>query len=513
MGKTNAAIVRGQRFRVRRKGYDHSAHGPQSKAVYLRELRAAAESAEHATDRPHRTVSGVLCVEGEPTGDARMIEKGACRWDSLPLPLRYVGVDEGEHKGAEVVGHIATVERDDSSGKILMTGLIFTDDQAGRDAVRDIEEKMADGVSVDLDDVSFEYRVAGEIFGIGEDEQVEVQGDPDDVEAEVTEDELDENGMVTIMTFNAGDDMEVMTDCRIRAATMVAIPAFEGARLTLDPGGETGIDPPPAPDEEEEEEYAAATGLAASGFPVDPPGSWFSDPRLTGPTPVSVGQDGRVYGHIAVWGTCHTGIAGECTTPPRSTSDYAYFRTGSVLTREGSEIAVGRLTMDTRHAAARSGPAATMRHYDHTGTAVADVTAGEDEFGIWVAGAVRPEITQEQARVLRSSPISGDWRRIGTSLELVAALAVNVPGFPVPRVQGLVAGAAMQTLVAAGMLAPRKVRKPGRPDALSNEDLRYLKALAHRESTRQAEELATMSRKVRASALAQRVRAHANVGS
>lgn len=33
MGKTNAAIVRGQRFRVRRKGYDHSAHGPQSKAV------------------------------------------------------------------------------------------------------------------------------------------------------------------------------------------------------------------------------------------------------------------------------------------------------------------------------------------------------------------------------------------------------------------------------------------------------------------------------------------------
>jgi hypothetical protein len=41
-----------------------------------------------------------------------------------------------------------------------------------------------------------------------------------------------------------------------------------------------------------------------------------------------------------------------------------------------------------------------------------------------------------------ASDVSGDWRRIGSGLELVAVLAVNVPGFPKIRVKeayGLVA--------------------------------------------------------------------------
>jgi hypothetical protein len=41
-----------------------------------------------------------------------------------------------------------------------------------------------------------------------------------------------------------------------------------------------------------------------------------------------------------------------------------------------------------------------------------------------------------------ASDVSGDWRRIGGNLELVAVLAVNVPGFPKIRVrelEGLVA--------------------------------------------------------------------------
>jgi hypothetical protein len=244
--------------------------------------------------------------------------------------------------------------------------------------------------------------------------------------------------------------------------------------------------------------------LVAS-IPVDPPAAWFNQPKLTGPTPIKVTRDGRVYGHIATRDICHIGISGECTQPPYSASGYAYFRTGSILTAEGSEIAVGHLTMDTRHAARNASPAATMRHYDHTGTAVADVAVGDDEWGIWVAGALRPGVTPEQVRVLRSSPISGDWRRIGTSLELVAALAVNVPGFPVPRVHGLVAGAAVQSLVAAGMLPPRKVRRPGLPGALSTSDLRYLKRLAHRERTAQIERVTGMARQLQAAALAARI--------
>jgi hypothetical protein len=79
---------------------------------------------------------------------------------------------------------------------------------------------------------------------------------------------------------------------------------------------------------------------------------------------------------------------------------------------------------------------------------MADVAAGEDAFGIWVAGALRPDATPEQVRALRASAPSGDWRPIGGRLELVAVCQVNVPGFPVAR--ACVASGSLTALVAAG---------------------------------------------------------------
>jgi hypothetical protein len=80
------------------------------------------------------------------------------------------------------------------------------------------------------------------------------------------------------------------------------------------------------------------------------------------------------------------------------------------------------------------------------------VTVGEDDFGIWFAGALRTGVKPEQVRELRAGSLSGDWRYLGGNLELVAALAVNVPGFPVPRVQAGLAASGVQTaLVAAGI--------------------------------------------------------------
>ena len=58
-------------------------------------------------------------------------------------------------------------------------------------------------------------------------------------------------------------------------------------------------------------------------------------------------------------------------------------------------------------------------------------SGGEDEFGIWFSGAIVPEATPAKIAKLRRSPLSGDWRREGGSLELTAALAVNAPAFPV----------------------------------------------------------------------------------
>lgn len=199
------------------------------------------------------------------------------------------------------------------------------------------------------------------------------------------------------------------------------------------------------------EVMAPSVRLVASGGTDAPPREWFDDPGLTGPSPIVVTEEGRVFGHLATWGTCHIGFKDACTTPPQSMSDYAYFQTGAVLTTDG-EVAVGQITVDTGHAGLSLSARPAAAHYDDTGTAVADVCAGEDEHGIYIAGAVRSSATPEQVARLRASALSGDWRTIGGNLELVAALAVNVPGFPIPRTSLAASGGQQTALVAAGIV-------------------------------------------------------------
>jgi hypothetical protein len=192
--------------------------------------------------------------------------------------------------------------------------------------------------------------------------------------------------------------------------------------------------------------FAAAAELEDDMETLAHPLEWFQDPGFEAPTPLTITSDGRVLGHLASWETCHVGITGECIKPPHSNTDYAHFRTGEVETADGELVAVGQITMDTGHAEKGDGPQAAVSHYDNTGTGVADVNAGEDAHGIWVAGAMRPGVSEQQMYVLKATgALSGDWRRIGGNLELVAALAVNVPGFPIPRV-AMAAAASGQTL-------------------------------------------------------------------
>ena len=245
--------------------------------------------------------------------------------------------------------------------------------------------------------------------------------------------------------------------------------------------------------------------LTAAAIPTAPPEAWFKDPQLTGPTALVVEDDGRVYGHIAAWGTCHIGQVGKCVEPPTSPSNYAYFRTGALRTAEGTSVAVGHLTMGTGHAGPRDSANAAAEHYDNTGTVFADVAAGEDAYGIWVAGSLRPGITPEQVRVARSAPISGDWRTIRGSLELVGALAVNVPGFPVPRPQGLLASGEVKSLQASGVVAhddsaaraSHPSNGPLSDNGLTLGDISYLKRLAESERRRDLQR-ATAADKMRA---------------
>lgn len=112
-------------------------------------------------------------------------------------------------------------------------------------------------------------------------------------------------------------------------------------------------------------------------------------------------------------------------------------------------VKVGKITLGTGHADTRLGWIPAADHYDNTGSAVAVVASGEDRFGIWVAGALTPETTEERAAELRRSPLSGDWRPINGSLELIAALAVNAPGFPIVS---LTASGQPEAVLAAGVI-------------------------------------------------------------
>lgn len=187
--------------------------------------------------------------------------------------------------------------------------------------------------------------------------------------------------------------------------------------------------------------------LTAAGV-LKPPDYMFANPKFAKKTPLRVDEDGHVYGHLATWRKCHMGVGNKCVMAPKSATEYQHFKQGSVLTASGKLLRIGKITLGTGHADKSYGVIPAVEHYDHTGTCVAVVNAGEDEFGVWVAGALVDGVTEVQAAELRRSPLSGDWRRVNGNLELVAALAVNSPGFPILHedVDG------EYSLVAAGIL-------------------------------------------------------------
>ena len=171
-------------------------------------------------------------------------------------------------------------------------------------------------------------------------------------------------------------------------------------------------------------------------FPLKPPGEWFSQPEAEVPTPLTFERSGKVYGHLALWGSCHTGFLNgamnECVSPPQSRTEYQHFHLGVIETREGEDVRVGKVTYSTNHAPLSASAKTAAAHYDHTGSVGAFVRARNGDLGIWLSGAVKSDISDEGFRDLRANPPSGDWRSLNSHLELVASLSVPVPGFPIP---------------------------------------------------------------------------------
>lgn len=398
----------------------------------------------------------VLVVEGMETSDGRYIEPGALTHRSLPLPVlaqTMNPVGGGGHDGAEVIGRLDTLERVEGpsvisretgepfpEGSFVWRGEGYVDPEAV--GTKLALKRYLTGNSADLTEVEVEFQYENS------------DGEEEDMPSAVVE-----------------PTRTSVTKGRIAATTLVPIPAFADAYVTL--GGQL-IEP--ADDMPEDivasalwrsEEIGDACSLCAAGVakevtPVSelPLADWFLNPKFTEPTPGRVQEiDGHhvVSGHLATWGTCHIGFAGKCVTPPRSRSGYSYFTTGTRAAFDQVaivDVAVGQLTLGTGHAPLSAGSLAAAEHYDNTGTAVADVAVGEDEHGIWYAGVLRKDISEADLIKFKAAGLSGDWRAIHGNLELVAALAVNVPGFPIPRPAARVASGSPVALVAAGVMSP-----------------------------------------------------------
>lgn len=145
--------------------------------------------------------------------------------------------------------------------------------------------------------------------------------------------------------------------------------------------------------------------------------------------PLTIVDDKFVYGHACLWGRCHAGFKNACVVPPRG-SEYSRFLHGSAI----PGIPTGPLTAGTTHAMWDKDALEAFNHYANTGRAVADVAVGEDHLGLWVAGMLRPGITDRDLADLKGSSLSGDWRPVNGKYRLVGLLAVNQPGYLVQRV-------------------------------------------------------------------------------
>ena len=412
----------------------------------------------------------LLIPEGAESGDGRFIAKNALTTRDLPLPLLWQVQTADGHGGSVIVGRIDNVERTEQ-GLGLARG-VFDTGEWGREAERLVRGGFLRGVSADLDN----FQASAVDF--------------DELSNEEDSDEEEEEGVTKI-----GNPKLRIDSARVIAATLVAKPAFQecGIRLVSDElvaddqvedpailaSAETVIDP--------------TTELATT--PANPPAEWFNAPKVDGPTPIQVTPEGRVFGHIAAWDQDHIGLPNN-VRPPRSRSNYAYFTTGAVTTEEGTEVAVGNLTLSGGHAPLNADAMSAVKHYDDTASAIADVAAGEDSWGIWVAGSVRPGATVAQVRSLKASAPSGDWRPVKGRLELVAICQVNVPGFPIPRTSSITASGQGQinALVAAGADYMAAVRQQQTLESLAASAKSKVQAIldeeAHEERLRVEREFA-----------------------
>src|SRR3546814_7247608 len=92
------------------------------------------------------------------------------------------------------------------------SGAVDLGSDIGREAYRQVKEGLAPGISMDLDDVSFEVRVKAELLGIGMDEEMLM---------ERPEPEVDADGRVVVWESSSDDELMVTKIGRAHVGTPV----------------------------------------------------------------------------------------------------------------------------------------------------------------------------------------------------------------------------------------------------------------------------------------------------
>lgn len=399
----------------------------------------------------------MLAPINRSTGDGRRFATGGIELAPTPFAFEWVRSREGGHDGAVTVGAVQETSIA-SVADALAAGWITPAEVKESGLAKDDLAIWALGVMFDdadredmpilAEDVAQAMHLAGErVLGPSVDldsfEGIPVREGTDE---EITWEDIEQAEM-------AGEDLKVellITAGRVRAATLVSIPAFmetsrpfafieEDAEAAAEAVTLAAQDPDTIVTTAREDAAQVAALVASVAAPARPAAALFDMPALAGPTPITFDWDkGVVFGHIALDGTCHAGFADMCVTPPQDPDgSYAWFNRFPVETADGGAVWAGRLTVGGRHPGLSLTASATMAAYDGK-TVAADVRAAKDQFGIVVAGPIRPDLDESAKRVLSRRKVSGDWRETPAGLALVELLALapgprqhSEPGFPV----------------------------------------------------------------------------------
>lgn len=398
-----------------------------------------ADAAMPATMRNTVPWSGTLVVEGTPTGDGRQFAAGSLTWPqlgetaSLEIPLGWMY--ERSHGGMPTdkvvnVGRIDSITR--NGNELRGTGVLNLDTEWGRKAAEQMGTRedpgFLAGVSIDADDpedprgLNIEY-----VFPDSCELSEGSAGDGLPGETEAPDPEMD---MACMMP-----ELEIYHTGRIRAATLVDIPAYVEARLYLDQPVPEGT-----PVEAESVDMPITAASYFMEIPDLPPAEWFDEPRDEPEIgAITITDDGRMFGYLAPKHVAHRGIRDKRVTVPMGNVDYGIWMNRVTIADDGrggfARVATGPITMDCGHASAspRVVGAARREHYDNSCSVVATVRVGENNRGVWIAGAVLPGVTPDQIRRMMACQLSGDWgphREKPGKRELAGALLVPVPGFP-----------------------------------------------------------------------------------